>query len=60
MSYKPQKQTSEKAGQSTFGSGVVVIILLMELLIDDEKNSLPLCANVAGFGKARVIQTKFT
>ena len=53
-------QTSKKAGQSTFGSGVVVISLLMGLLIDDEKNFLPLCANVAGFGKARVIQTKFT
>ena len=49
MSYKPQKQSSEKAGQSTFGS-VVVISLLMELSIGDEKHSLPLCANVMRFG----------
>ena len=39
----PQKQTSAKTDQSTFGSGVVIISLLMELSIGDEKHSLPLC-----------------
>ena len=38
------KQASEKADQSTFGSGVVTINLLIELSIDDEKHTLPLCA----------------
>ena len=38
---RPQKQSSEKAEQATCGSGVVVISLLMELLIGNEKHSLP-------------------
>ena len=46
---KPQKQASEKADRSTFGSGVVII---MELSIGDEKHSLPLCVYVAAFGKS--------
>ena len=53
MSDRPQKQASEKADQSTFGSSVVIISnLLIELLIGDEKCSLLLCAYAAGFGKS--------
>ena len=52
MSDKPQKQASEKVDQLTFGSGFVIVSLLMELLIGDENISLPLCAYVAGFSKA--------
>ena len=53
MSDKPQKQASEKADQSMFGSGVIVIsYLLMELLIGDKKHCLPLSAYVVSFGKA--------
>ena len=60
MSYKPHKQTLEKAGQSTYGSGVVVISLLMELSIDDE-NILYHCVQVWWvLVKARVIQTTLT
>ena len=45
MSDRPQKQASEKADQSTCGSGVVTIVsILIDLLIGDEKHSLPLCA----------------
>ena len=40
---RPQKQASAKAGHSTFGSGVLVISLLMVLSIDDENCSLPWC-----------------
>ena len=56
MSDRPQKQASKKADQSTFGSGVVVISLLMELLIGDEDHSLPLCAYMSSFGKVGHIQ----
>ena len=39
------KQASEKADQSTFGSGVMIISLLIELSIDDDEIcTLPLCA----------------
>ena len=37
---RSQKQASEKADPSTFGSGVLAISLLMELSIDDENCSL--------------------
>ena len=47
-----QQQALAKADLSTFGDGELVISLLMEqLLTDDENCSLPLCANVVGFGK---------
>ena len=50
MCDRPHKQTSdlEKSNQSTFGSYVVVIIIILELSISDEKFkcSLPLCAYV--------------
>ena len=52
MSDRPQKQASAKADLLTFGSGVMTNSLLMELSIGDETNSLTLCANMAGFGKA--------
>ena len=56
MCDRPHKQTSdlEKSNQSTFGSYVVVIIIIMELSISDEnfKCSLPLCAYVVDFNKA--------
>ena len=38
--YRPQKQASIKADQSIFGSSVVEISLLMELLIGNENLSL--------------------
>ena len=38
MSNKPQKHASEKVDQLTFGSGVVIVSLPMELLIGDEKH----------------------
>ena len=41
---RPQKQASEKADQSTSGSGVVTVSLLINLSFGDEKRSLPLCA----------------
>ena len=47
-----------QASETSFkkvGSGVVVVSLLMELSIGDEKLSLPFCAYVAGFGKASEI-----
>ena len=47
-----QKQASDKAGQQNFGNGVVIISLLMELLIGNEKRSLPLCTYVVGFDKS--------
>ena len=57
-------QTSEtslgKAGQSTYGSGVVVISLLMELSIGDE-NIIYHCVQMwQVLVKARVIQTTLT
>ena len=60
MSDKPQKQAREKADQLTCGSSVVTIIvsLLIELSIGDEKCSLPLCAYVTGFGKSGHISGK--
>ena len=45
-------RNASQVDQSTFGNGVVVIRLLMELLIDDEKHSLPLCTYVVGFCEA--------
>ena len=62
MSDRPQKQASEKADQSTCGSGVVTISCLLIELSIDEKCHLPLCVYVAGFGKSgqiyKVIMTK--
>ena len=50
---RPQKQALAKADQSTFGSDVLVIIWVASALMIGEKNhSMPLCAYVAGFGKA--------
>ena len=46
MSCRPRKQAFAKTDQSTFGSGVVVISLMTELLIGDGYHSLPLCVYV--------------
>ena len=53
--WQASETSFKKVGQSTLGSGVVVVSLLMELSIGDEKLSLPFYAYVAGFGKASEI-----
>ena len=60
MSDRPQKQASERVDQSTFGSGVVIISLLMKLSVGDENHSMPLCVYEAGLGKASHISSLLT
>ena len=50
--WQASETSLRKADQSTFGSGVVIISLMIELSIGDEKHSLPLCAYVVGFGQS--------
>ena len=53
LSDRPQKQTSEKADQSTLTVVLWKLVsFLMELYIGDENHYLPLCAYLVGFGKA--------
>ena len=57
---RPQKQASEKVDQSTFGSVVMIISLLMKLSVGDENHSMPLCVYVAGLGKTSHILSLLT
>ena len=46
-----QQRALAKADLLTFDGELVISLLMEQLLTDNENCSLPLCANVVGFGK---------